>query len=288
MKLPDFLTDHELNELRKVMRAELGGYQPASLSILTAEEIEQLQTEGIEIPIDNVQVLNDGTYVYKGRRVVVHIRDIEEYGDRYSLPRFHLAMCSTLGQMIEHGRYQKRYVVSTRDDGRFRIHRIRNGNIKKLEEPLDVCQNCLEELHYENFSLQMSASKRKMAVQKFSLETFFDEFGRTCVWATPRYDDKHAPPNVYSVQFYRIAQAIKERRGYRCENQKCQIDLSGREDRRFLHAHHIDADKSDNHPSNIKLLCIRCHAEQFQHSHLRDSPDYKQFYLKFGSKVKRS
>jgi len=210
MKLPDFLTDHELNELRKVMRAELGGYQPASLSILTAEEIEQLQTEGIEIPIDNVQVLNDGTYVYKGRRVVVHIRDIEEYGDRYSLPRFHLAMCSTLGQMIEHGRYQKRYVVSTRDDGRFRIHRIRNGNIKKLEEPLDVCQNCLEELHYENFSLQMSASKRKMAVQKFSLKTFFDEFGRTCVWATPRYDDKHAPPNVYSVQFYRIAQAIKE------------------------------------------------------------------------------
>ena len=210
MKLPDFLTDHELNELRKVMRAELGGYQPASLSILTAEEIEQLQTEGIEIPIDNVQVLNDGTYVYKGRRVVVHIRDIEEYGDRYSLPRFHLAMCSTLGQMIEHGRYQKRYVVSTRDDGRFRIHRIRNGNIKKLEEPLDVCQNCLEELHYENFSLQMSVSKRKMAVQKFSLKTFFDEFGRTCVWATPRYDDKHAPPNVYSVQFYRIAQAIKE------------------------------------------------------------------------------
>jgi len=210
MKLPDFLTDHELNELRKVMRAELGGYQPASLSILTAEEIEQLQTEGIEIPIDTVQVLNDGTYVYKGRRVVVHIRDIEEYGDRYSLPRFHLAMCSTLGQMIEHGRYQKRYVVSTRDDGRFRIHRIRNGNIKKLEEPLDVCQNCLEELHYENFSLQMSASKRKMAVQKFSLKTFFDEFGRTCVWATPRYDDKHAPPNVYSVQFYRIAQAIKE------------------------------------------------------------------------------
>jgi len=210
MKLPDFLTDHDLNELRKTMQAELGRYQPASLSILTAEEIEQLQTEGIEIPIDNVQVLNDGTYVYKGRRVVVHIRDIEEYGDRYSLPRFHLAMCSTLGQMIEHGRYQKRYVVSTRDDGRFRIHRIRNGNIKKLEEPLDVCQNCLEELHYENFSLQMSASKRKMAVQKFSLKTFFDEFGRTCVWATPRYDDKHAPPNVYSVQFYRIAQAIKE------------------------------------------------------------------------------
>jgi hypothetical protein len=287
MRLPDFLVDLDLNNLRKAMGAELGAYTPAPLTILTLEEIEQLQTEGIEIPLEDVKVLNDGTYVYKGRRVVVHIRDVEEYGDRYSLPRFHLAMCSTLGQMIEHGRYQKRYVVSTRDDGRFRIHRIRNGNITKLEEPLNVCQNCLEELHYEHFSLQMTASKRKMAVQKFSLKTFFDEFDRTCVWATPKYDDKNAPPNVYSVHFYRIARAIKEQRGYRCENPACRLDLSHPDDHRFLHAHHIDADKSDSQSSNIRLLCIGCHADQFKHSHLRDSPDYAQFISKFGRAKKK-
>ena len=128
----------------------------------------------------------------------------------------------------------------------------------------------------------MNATKRRMAVEKFSLKTFFDEFGRTCVWAVPKYDDTLAPPNIYSVYFYRIARAIKEQRGYRCEDQNCRIDLSSPENRRYLHAHHIDGDKSDSHPSNIKLLCIRCHARQFQHSHLRDSPDYRRFCSKFG------
>jgi hypothetical protein len=50
---------------------------------------------------------------------------------------------------------------------------------------------------------------------------------------------------------------------------------------RFLHAHHIDADKSDSHSSNIKLLCIRCHALQFQHAHVRENPDYSVFCKKF-------
>src|SRR5229473_1406916 len=50
---------------------------------------------------------------------------------------------------------------------------------------------------------------------------------------------------------------------------------------RFLHAHHIDADKSDNHSSNIKLLCIRCHALEFQHAHVKENPDYSLFCAKF-------
>jgi 5-methylcytosine-specific restriction endonuclease McrA len=107
------------------------------------------------------------------------------------------------------------------------------------------------------------------------------------VFRTPRYDDKHAPPNVYSVHFYRIARAIKEQRGYRCQNASCGLDLSHASDRRFLHAHHIDADKSDSHPANIRLLCIGCHADQFQHSHLRDSLDYAQFISKFGRVSKK-
>jgi len=48
-----------------------------------------------------------------------------------------------------------------------------------------------------------------------------------------------------------------------------------------LHAHHKDADKSDNSPSNIALLCIYCHAKEFQHSHVRDMPAYKEFVERF-------
>jgi hypothetical protein len=282
MKLPDFELDAELNALRAAMGAALRDYVSApSSNVLTVEEIERLAGEGIEIPLDEVRVLNDGTHVYKGRRVIVYIRDVAEYGSRISMPKYHLAMCDTLNKMIEEGRYKKRYVVATREDGKFSIQRIR-GEVKiRSDESLDVCQRCLDELFYKSFSLQMPSSQRARIVQNFSLKGFFEEYGKSCVWAVPRFDAVHAPTNIYSTQFYRIAKTLKEKRGYRCEEVVCRIELSKPADRRFLHAHHVDSDKSDNHPTNIRLLCIRCHAEQFQHSHLRDNPDYAIFCAKF-------
>src|SRR6202035_852227 len=156
MKLPDFELDAELNSLRKAMGAELRDYSAApSSSVLTIEEIERLADEGIEMPWDDVRVLNDGTHVYKGRRVIVYIRDVAEYGARISMPKYHLAMCNTLNKMIERGRFKTRYVVATRDDGKFSIQRIRGDIFVKTVEPLDVCQQCLDELNYKSFSLNM-------------------------------------------------------------------------------------------------------------------------------------
>jgi hypothetical protein len=213
--------------------------------------------------------------------VIVYIRDVAEYGARISMPKYHLAMCDTLNKMIEEGRYKKRYVVATRDDGRFSIQRIRGDISVKTDEPLNVCQQCLDELKYKSFSLRMAQIARAAAVREFSLKGFFEEFGKSCVWAMPKFDAVHAPANIYSPQFYRISKAIKQKRGYRCEQIDCRIDLSEPKNQRFLHAHHIDADKSDSHSSNLKLLCIRCHALEFQHGHLKESPDYSLFCVKF-------
>ena len=282
MKLPNFEADTELNLLRKAMGAELRDYSAApSSDTLTIEEVERLAGEGIEIPLDDVRVLNDGTHIYKGRRVIVYIRDVAEYGMRISMPKYHLAMCDTLNKMIEEGRYKKRYVVATRDDGKFSIQRIRGDTFVKTEEPLNVCQHCLDELKYNSFSLRMDQARRTAAVRDFSLKAFFEEFGKSCVWAMPKFDAVHAPPNIYSPQFYRIAKALKQKRGYRCEHVDCGIDLSTPANQRFLHAHHIDTDKSDSHSSNIKLLCIRCHALEFQHAHVKENPDYSLFCAKF-------
>ncbi|MDE5464636.1 HNH endonuclease signature motif containing protein [Bradyrhizobium sp. CSS354] len=282
MKLPNFDDNPELNALRNAMGANLRDYTPPAPSeVLTTEEIERLAGEGIEIPLDEVRVLNDGTHIYKGRRVIVYIRDVAEYGGRTSMPKYHLAMCSTLSMMMEAGRFKTRYVVATRDDGLFSIKRIRGDTAIKSDEKLKICQQCLDELNYKSFSMRQSAQRRLEAVQGFSIKAFFDEFGKSCVWAMPKFDAINAPTNVYSPHFYRIAKALKEKRGYRCERTNCGIDLAGPGNRKFLHAHHLNADKSDNHPTNIKLLCIRCHASEFQHSHVRDNPDYGIFCRKF-------
>jgi hypothetical protein len=183
--------------------------------------------------------------------------------------------------MMDRGRFQTRYVVATRDDGKFSIQKIRGDIITKTEEKLDICQLCLDELSYKSFSLGMNRDWRSKAVQDFSVKAFFEEYGKSCVWATPRFDDVHAPANVYSPQFFKIAKSLKDKRGYRCEHVNCGVDLSAPSNRRFLHAHHLNADKSDNHPKNIKLLCIRCHANEFQHSHMKDNPDLGFFCARF-------
>ena len=153
MRLPDFTNDPHLNALRAAMDAELCEYKPAPVrSTITTEEIERLQSEGIEIPIDELRVLNDGTYVYKDRRVIVYIRDVAQYNNSYELPKFHLAVCNTLTKMMAEGRYKKRYVVATRDDGLFRLHRIKNERMSISDEKLNVCKNCLTELNYKGFA----------------------------------------------------------------------------------------------------------------------------------------
>ena len=282
MKLPDFDNDAGLNALRAAMGAALRPYSPPPLGdVITIDEIERLASEGIDIPLDQVQVLNDGTHIYKGRRVIVYIRDVAEYGDRVSMPKYHLAMCGTLNKMIDQGRFQTRYVVATRDDGKFSVQRIRGERVLKADERLDICQLCLDELNYKSFSLRRSRDWRLGAVESLTLKAFFEEYGKSCIWATPRYDEVHAPSNVYSPQFYRISKLLKESRGYRCEGVQCKIDLSSPANRKFLHAHHINADKSDNHPKNIRLLCIRCHANEFQHSHMKENPDYTTFCERF-------
>lgn len=279
MKLPDFTKDVDLNELRRKMNAELHPYSPPTgRTPLTAEEVQILATKGIEIPLRDIGILNDGTFTYKGKRVAVYIRDVASYQNQYSLPKFHLAMCETLLTMRDEGRYEKRYVVATRDDGQFRIQRIEgNRVVSKTDEVLDVCQNCLHGLHYKNFNKNRPRHEKENFIRNFSIRHFFEENERSPLWAQPHYDSNHAPSNVYSVDFYEIAMRIKEQHRFRCEEPTCRRDLSSPLHRKFLHAHHKNADKTDNRPSNISLLCIHCHAKAFQHSHVRQMPDYREF-----------
>src|SRR5690349_5401909 len=83
-------------------------------SRLTAEEHEGLTSgAGVDVNIEDVEIAKDGTLSFKGRRVILYIRDVSVFGDRSGLPRYHLASCSTLQEAKMHGRFGRRYVVST-------------------------------------------------------------------------------------------------------------------------------------------------------------------------------
>ena len=248
LKLIDFLMDPILNSLRFQMSAKLapafGGKR--TVRLLDEDAIRRLGQEGIDVDFGDVRVESDGTLSYKGKRVLLYIRDVAIYKDRQSLPRFHVSYCRTLETMREANRWT-RYVVATRDDGRFLVNRMeQHGNPKPSLEQLNVCQNCLNQLSWEGFSfIGMTKSRRSQVMSGFILPTFFQRYPKDLISVMPTYDSELAPLNDYPDDWGLISERVKKERGHKCEG--CTIALVGSETK-YLHVHHKDGQK------NSKLL----------------------------------
>jgi hypothetical protein len=292
MKLPDFLKFEPLNRLRNQMGIADDHYGSFSLEInlspvLTAEELSKILTgEGVELNFNEWDVLPDSTLAYKGHRVLVYIRDVRVMGDRITEPKYHLCNCKTLIKMSQDGR-SDRYVVSAQSDGWFKINFTReNKTIGEEKRRLHVCKNCLDGLRFKGFSLKgMSEHKKQRFVSEFVPDDFFELYPRSLHAVTPKYDSDTAPLNEYPPDFPAISERLRHEMGWQC--QKCGQVLFAPHLRRYLHVHHINGNRSDNTRQNLKILCVACHAEEPQHSHMRKSPAYAEF-IKFQSSITRS
>jgi len=223
-------------------------------------------------------MLPDRTLIYKGRRVILYIRDVTVMGHRTpdtgTLPRFHIANCSTLQNMRAKKRYS-RYVVAARDNGTFAINWIRDSVVTPKDERLHVCQNCLGELSYDQFTYNMTRDQRGALVERFAIEKFFRQFPRDFVSGSGLGTEQSARINDYTGDFGQHAQAAKSAVGWRC--QSCQTNLESQSMRKYLHAHHVNGIKHNNSPENLLVLCIRCHAGQPGHSHMQALPAFQEY-----------
>jgi 5-methylcytosine-specific restriction endonuclease McrA len=117
--------------------------------------------------------------------------------------------------------------------------------------------------------------QRVNAVRSFTLESFFVQYPRSLHTATPTYNADNAPLNTYAPDFGNISANVRTAAGYKC--QRCKIDLSAKPLRKYLHVHHIDGSKFNNSVTNLKALCLECHAEELIHHHMKNLPDYWLF-----------
>lgn len=281
-RLLNFLEDTQFNGLRFQMNAPLSKDSQATrkIQLLDADLIRALGKEGIDVSLEDINVETDKTLSHKGKRVLVYIRDIPDYGngDAYKLPRYHLAYCRTLEDMRSKNRWT-RYTIANRDTGLFSINFIGQGNRVPSDERLNVCQNCLELLRWEGFSIsRIPKIMRQRICSEFKLSDFFEKFPKDLLSIIPSHTSDQAPINTYSDDWGLISEKIKHDRGYKCT--ECKLELTGI-NRKFLHVHHENGEKSDNRAKNLTTLCIYCHANKPNHSHMKSSKLLDDFIRQF-------
>ena len=275
MKLINFHNIKSLNQLRNNMEADLIEWSSNFWEGLDTEDLKKrLESyEGIEVGLSEIEINTDGTFEYKGQKVLIYIRD------QYFFPndptreyKFHICNCETIDSYFRSQRID-RYVVSTRKTGEFLVNVNHRYTGELLEEKaikkMNVCKNCLKAMRYNGYE---NHSKDTNIYNSFSLKEFFEKYN-TNITTVPHYTEINAPPNTYSESFNDISEMVRTQSNWRCDN--CGLEF--KKNRKYLHTHHINGIKSDNNPNNLKSLCIKCHSDQPGHQHVKYGFDYYQF-----------
>jgi len=271
MQLPDFDFDPGFVRLRQAIGA-------AEIVQLQTTEWKDWDGFGIDIgDITEVEVNPDDTLSYRGRRVLVYIRDQSVgRGDNLRDFRYHVAECQTLTNMRKEKRFG-RYVVTTRTDGSFVVNLSRRGDPAPFEtdfvRKMEVCMNCLKTLNWRNYTNVTRAEMNECWI-RFNPEEFLTEYGSR-VKGLPSHTPETAPVNQYPDDWKEISRRVRERSRWTC--QRCRLAFKEPHTRPWLHVHHRDGNRANSSLGNLEVLCIGCHKEEFGHESLRFSPGYHDF-----------
>jgi len=273
LKLPDFGWYSSFEQLVQ----SIGATETVEIGELGWAE---LAGRGIDIDdLEDIQIHEDTTLTFHGYRVLVYIRDQYVRQDGLQPPyRYHVSDCKTLQNMRKKKRFG-RYVATNRKDGLFMVNYFHLGANEPIEEgaqrELHVCMNCLDALNWNHYT-DKSFTQKRVIWRSFSPATFFEIY-QTKISVLPSYNEFDAPLNQYVEGWDALSKHAKVSRNWICE--ECTIDLTAH--REFLHTHHVDGNKANNLRSNMAVLCIRCHAKQPDHQHLRNSPHHAEFLRKY-------
>lgn len=199
---------------------------------------------------------------YKGRKVVVYIRDqkaaVNFYRNRSGY-RYHLCNCSTLQSMRDIGK-EHRYLATQRKDGMFEAHDLTVDPVQKGIVQMDLCKNCVEILW-----------RKRKYFTPFNLKQYFEK------------NDSYTPKTIKKIEEVRSTQTYSPKqddysREYRkaCHHkcQICSVDCS--EFTGLLHMHHVDGNPANNQRHNLQILCVDCHSKQPLHGHMLRNPEFKR------------
>lgn len=280
--LADFASSVALNELRRKMSAPLIKYEvsrPQDSKRISRAELERLNTTGIVLEtLDEVEIDSDGTFSYRGERIVLYIFSMRQYRSDQPPQKFHVCNCETWDWMKSIGR-QDRYVASNRVDGMFEVELVHDGRYTRQFVSLDVCKNCLHKQAWQGYDKQRDLAFKERVLANFSLGQFFEAKKSTKIREKPQWTVANHPGGNYSGDFDEISAAARAEAGWRCG--LCNRLFAESWKRKYLHVHHVNGVPGDNRPENLRVYCLGCHAQQPGHAHMK-TVRYFEFVRLFG------
>ena len=243
------------------------------IGLIAKTELLLFSGDGIDTNLDDVigsengellTVLKDGTI----RKTIAYISERPAYYDdrNWDYPKYHMYDCQTMQTMRSNDRGH-RYKKTMRDDGNFIMFiSHEHGAREQVDKELAVCGYC--------FKLYKTDNKDGVSKKEFVVKSYLTT---PINGATPFLEisyDSTTVPRFYSRRWREISAIHKKQLDYTC--QECGIKLAGQFSK-YLHTHHMDGNPSRNIVSNLKIVCIECHANEFNHAHIKNMSDYIDF-----------
>lgn len=187
---------------------------------------------------------------------------------RYNKPRYHICKCEVITEFINSGGFRDHYVRANSEP--VPVIDLDNGRMRVEIEGLPLCGYCQRIIaSYGNINSTEFVELLKKAndshQQDIDDDVELDLFGYTKDWEA-------------------VSRRYKEKHHYTCE--QCGLKIDNEYDRQYMHVHHINGVKVNNKESNLRCLCLYCHAHVDQ-NHLKrlttgaNEFTYKDFLQKY-------